>query len=417
MADLNINAFAAPVVARAPAAAPAPAPEAAPANAIAAPEEAFEPAAADAPVNLQPGAPMSAQQLEALGAEAKAKRSKLFADTAPLGFKLTSDFTRISSQKDALKKAETVIPSTVELNGQSSPAELKVRGESSTWDLPLPKLKLKIPEGNGLDPFKGKQKVELGVHGNIIGNPAPVQWSGMGRQLDDFAPRREALAYAVLEDLGLPSPATRVGVADYVDTKGDADPANDASEAKRSVLMVESVDDMAKRWGGKELEREDFQNGATFKARKEDWVLMQMAELLMGNRDVSFPNAPGGEDFITLNGAPHNGKIIQLSDGWARTVPTDFDLCAWTLAAGSQQSAQWSGAANETFDGLAGHINQLPAAAQRPFLERLLGRKDAVLSRIANYPLQDGDPQRQYLLDRTTRFFDVVKQQLDARPA
>jgi hypothetical protein len=345
-------------------------------------------------------------QLDSREDQARERKSELFSSDAPQQHTLSSDFTRIASDRLALKERGEVIPGTLATDGAAVPVELRVRGVTSTFDLPLPKLKLKIGANDAASPFAPQEKLELGVHGLPIGGTGPAS-SGMGRELNDFAPRREAAAYAVLEELGLPEPATRVGVTTYVDTKGDADPTNDVTET-HSAMLMESIGAMAKRWGGRELNEEDF-NGARYPVRKEDHALLQAAEALVGNEDVyvyvdwsADPNA----DLVTA--VPHNAKVVQLEDGWVRLVPDDFDLSGRV----SPQHAQ-SSRIDQIPTRVRDIIWELPNESRVPFCERLLARKDAALKRLEGYPLLEGDPMRPAMFERMNVFFDAVEQQLE----
>jgi hypothetical protein len=357
--------------------------------------------------------PMSGAELAKAAAAAVKNKEKLFETNAPIAFGLAANFTQIQNDKQGLKDAQTVIPGVLTSDGKTANVEILVRGESSTSDLPFPKLKIKLAADSELtNGFKAKRKFELGVHGNVIGagqpgQPPVQQWSGYMRELDDFAPRREALAYNVLEafsPLGMPVPATRVGVTDYVDTKGDADGANDIKDPGHSTLLVESIGDMAKRWGGKELEGDAWAAGP-YKMRPNAKALIDMAEALIGNTDYWYPEQNAG-DHLEVNSDVHNGKIIQLADGWATFAPTDFDLTAWTLTNGTQAAQQWGG-----FD-VAQKVStigtELTPEQRLDLFQQVSALRDDVTKRVTDYPLSDGDPQKDYLIGRVKTFFDAV---------
>jgi hypothetical protein len=332
------------------------------------------------------------------------KRSELFSTDEPLALKITADFTTLFANKTALGRTEGVAAS-VEVAGENGTrltvaSTVRTRGASSINSLPEPKLKLRFDRAARQEsPFKTDGTVEVGVQGGTGGKDV------MGRLLAPEAVTREAAVHAMLEELGLHVPRTRVASVEYVDT------ATGTSRHQKAFL-IEDVDTLATRvFGGGATElgeygSKDHQPDAEATLRSKDVIMLYLAQALVGNSDYSFTVVGNLSEPTVLSHAAemHNTKLIMKPDpvnasqGDGKPVMVDFDLSLMVLQA---EVGSWYPQTPE---------NHLVAQLQQqyqgqPFNEaaaEFVSRREAALRRLNDYPLDDAS--KAFLTQRLEAF-------------
>jgi hypothetical protein len=142
----------------------------------------------------------------------------------------------------------------------------------------------------------------------------------VGRLRDERAAFREALAYETMEWLGLVSPRVRRALLDYRDTTAASDPASTGWQVRRHAFILEDIEVVAERLGGRALSDEEI--GALAEVNFDPQLLtdLQLLHALFGNWDYQI--SPGGQGIW-------NTEVIALPNQQLLPVAGDFDLASW----------------------------------------------------------------------------------------
>lgn len=198
------------------------------------------------------------------------------------------------------------------------PVTITLRGNTSLFELPFPKLSLDVAKSDAKGTiFEHAKKIKLGTHGGETNELTPL-----GRRIQQESTHREAVAYAVLDALGVPTLKARPAIMTYVDT-GTKKVA--PGELVRKAFFLEDDDDAAQRYGG-EIIKDAADNGGldhdaiTGKYDDADVARIGLAEALIGNVDWQ------------LDRSLWNVKAIKSKSGRVIFAPYDFDLAATVTA-------------------------------------------------------------------------------------
>ena len=236
-----------------------------------------------------------AEALKARHLEADAR--PLFANTSPLEFTLTANFSLIN--KDRKPESTTRYPGVLTVAGaDGTPREIAVklsaRGHFRRMarNCSLVPLRVEFPrEGMTGTPFDGQTTLKLGT--------------GCGDSKDyEQITLREYLQYPLLNLVSPLSFRARLGRAVYVDEKSKK------KSAPRYALFIEHENDVARRAEGRivELARVMFKD-----VTDQSLDHMMLFEYMIGNTDMSI-------------WALHNVRLVQKPNRTLLVVPYDFDL-------------------------------------------------------------------------------------------
>ncbi|HYE32069.1 MAG TPA: hypothetical protein VEH27_11615 [Methylomirabilota bacterium] len=199
--------------------------------------------------------------------------------------------------------------------GATIPASLRVRGNSSLQECPFPKLKFKISSVNRAGTaFAEAREVKIGTH-CAEGGRGPI-----GRLREQIATYREALAYEALALIDAPAPKVRRAEITYKDTTSTNDSEMVGWELTRQALLVEDVEVIAERIGGRALKDEEV---SALKDPIFDEQLvtnLRLFNALIGNWDYSIGEMERGL---------WNVDVIEMPDRSHMLVAGDFDLASW----------------------------------------------------------------------------------------
>jgi hypothetical protein len=199
------------------------------------------------------------------------------------------------------------------------PVTITLRGNTSLFELPFPKLTLDVakPDAKGTI-FEHSKKLKLGTHGGETDRLTPL-----GRRINQESTHREAFVYALLDSLGIPTLKTRPALMTYLDTgTKKVAQASPAGELVRKAFFLEDDDDAAQRYGATVLD-EAADGGLDAIGDEFDWVDVErigLAEALVGNVDWQ------------LDRALWNVKAFKQANGHVIFAPYDFDLAATVTA-------------------------------------------------------------------------------------
>lgn len=228
------------------------------------------------------------------GASAKA----LFETDEPLAITLRGPFSQLTA---AAPGSSLVVDGSLSVGGQTLPVKLSPRGITRRAKdvCTFAPVKVTFPDKPGDGPFKGQKGLKLVSH-------CRTTESFQQYVLLEYA------AYRMYELLTPASLHTRLVKVDYVDAGG-------RPIISRMGYFIESIDDAAKRNGGKELKTTarvpSGQIGAADAAR------FAVFEYMIGNLDWAMNAGPPGSECC------HNAKLIQPASGGALVpVPYDFDF-------------------------------------------------------------------------------------------
>ena len=236
-----------------------------------------------------------AEALKARHLEADAR--PLFANTSPLEFTLTANFSLIN--KDRKPESTTRYPGVLTVAGSDGAprdiaVKLSARGHFRRMarNCSLVPLRVEFPrEGMTGTPFDGQTTLKLGT--------------GCGDSKDyEQITLREYLQYPLLHLVSPLSFRARLGRAVYVDEKSKK------KSAPRYALFIEHENDVARRAEGRivELSRVMFKD-----VTDQSLDHMMLFEYMIGNTDMSI-------------WALHNVRLLQRPDRTLTVVPYDFDL-------------------------------------------------------------------------------------------
>lgn len=204
---------------------------------------------------------------------------------------------------------------TLYIGGQTIPAELRVRGNSSLQECPFPKMKFKVSRADRAGtPFFDAREVKIGTH-CAEGGRGPI-----GRLRDERATYREALAYEAMQILGFVSPRVRRVRVEYHDTTPTNGTSEVGWEVTRNAMILDDIEVVAEQLGGRALDDEEISvlTNANFDAQLV--TDLEVLQVLLGNWDYA----------LSLDGTGlWNTEVIELPTHQKFPVAGDFDLCSF----------------------------------------------------------------------------------------
>ena len=274
------------------------------------------------------------------------------------------------------------------------PILLKVRGNTSLnqTECSFPKLsfKFKNKADAASSAFKGLKRIKIATH---CGELAATERTPFGRVANEVAPHREAFVHLVLRTIGLEVPRARPVTNTYEDTSGAA-----GRSLVRKATLIEDVDDVAARLGGKEARVAETEADVTEdelatveKMNPDEVARVHFAEALIGNDDWRLNSdieyAWVTPDYRDPRFPFWNMKAVRLPDGTERPIPVDFDLSRITSPTSGPVSMpeHWAGsseAARSQFVALM-HARMRLSRAQLDAMRReLAGKKDRIMATL-----------------------------------
>lgn len=262
------------------------------------------------------------------------------------------------------------------------PVTITLRGNTSLFELKFPKLSLDVAKADAKGTiFEHAKKIKLGTHGGETNELTPL-----GRRINQESTHREALAYAVLDAVGVPTLKARPATMTYVDT-GTKKVA--PGELVRKAFFLEDDDDAAQRYGGEIIKDADENGGLDHEAISgkyddADIARVGLAEALIGNVDWQ------------LDRSLWNVKAIKLKNGKVIFAPYDFDLAATVTAFEPEPAKLFFPKENIEFRNTAALLNTIRAngfvkANITTAYNELLAKRAAAETAIAASPLSADD--------------------------
>jgi hypothetical protein len=311
----------------------------------------------------------------AVPATAQKGEAPLFASDAPIDLTITGPVRDISR---AAERSTNPQPATLAANGETLAITLAARGITRRRNCEFPPMMIDLvdkPANTSL--FDKQNKIKLVTHCKSE--------SGFDRYV-----LREYAAYKLYSALTPESFKVRLARVRYID--GGKEVAN------RWGFLIEDVDDLAKRVGGKELEVESVPSSTL---NVDDSARYALFQYMIGNLDWDMSNGPPGTMCC------HNSKLVGAT-AEARTalipVPYDFDYSGFVNApyATPPEAVPVQSVRTRYYRGLCRHneaVRKEAAAflAARPSLESALGS-------ITQLEAKDRDNMRKYLAG----FFDDI---------
>ena len=234
-----------------------------------------------------------AERMQKRREDAEARR--LFRDSDPLPFTLTTDFKAVN--KDRNPDSTRRFPAVLNVAGddgqaRSIPVTLRTRGHSRlVHNCDFVPIRVEFPkEGVKGTPFESQGALKLGTH------------CYDSKEYEQYT-LREYLAYRLFNLFTPRSFRVRLARATYVDSN------RGKTLATRYAIFLESEGDVARRLEGRiaELPRTIFRN-----LDSESLTLMMLFEYMIGNTDLSIH-------------ALHNVRLVQNQARVLHPVPYDFD--------------------------------------------------------------------------------------------
>jgi hypothetical protein len=216
------------------------------------------------------------------------------------------------------KREKPYFDAKLVMDGTELDVQLRVRGNSSLQECPFPKLKFKVSrEERETTWFYDAREIKVGTHCAEGGH------GNIGRLRDERATFREAVAYEVMDLLGFVGPRVRRAQIEFRDTSSAADPANMGWNLSRKAFLLDDVEVVAERLGGRALE--DWEVAGLTNANFSEQLITDLRFLhaLLGNWDFALSSAGAGL---------WNTEVIELADGRLVPVAGDFDLSSWVTA-------------------------------------------------------------------------------------
>lgn len=271
---------------------------------------------------------------------------------------------------------------TVEIPGLSLPVDLRVRGNSSLQECPFPKLKFKVSRASRAGtPFESAREVKIGTHCAEGGRGT------IGRLRHEIAAYREALAYEILDTLGLIAPKVRRASIEYRDTT----PPTNAQVSvgwvlTRESLLLEDIEVVAERYvAAKVLDDEALGQVQTSQINPQTITDLQLFHALIGNWDYTL-----GWDYKGV----WNTDVIELNDGTLLPVAGDFDLASWVTTEVVSSAPHWyhpelTELERETLFQVERIRDQAPAGTYGAARARFQEKRTALESQVASAQLDD----------------------------
>jgi hypothetical protein len=201
---------------------------------------------------------------------------------------------------------------------------VSTRGHTSrrSTECVFPKLKLRftsrLPEASM---FAGIRTLKLGTHcADLPGEQLTPKFGRLGNQK---APLREAMVYALLDAVNVPTLRTRPARIAYIFT--DAAGHRRASLV-RNALLLEDDDDAKKRLGATTQLKDDRFDTARSTFHEADSARLAFGQAMVGNFDWCLRFYTG--DHYRCDDLHPLWNILGFArdDGWTLPLPYDFDL-------------------------------------------------------------------------------------------
>src|SRR5262249_35229244 len=149
-----------------------------------------------------------------------------------------------------------------------------------------------------------------------------------GRLANDKEPHREALAYRVLDAVGVPTLRARPARATYVFADGDGG----GTPLVRNAMLLEGDDQAAARYGAKAQLTEDRFESAQSMMAPADVARLAFAEAMLGNFDWCLRIEPGDRYRCDDRHPLWNMLALVRDSGPALPVIYDFDLTGFVVS-------------------------------------------------------------------------------------
>jgi hypothetical protein len=229
-----------------------------------------------------------------LARRTEATSRKLFQESDPLEFTLTSDFSALNKERNP--ESTKRFPGTLSIAGLAKelPVQLGSRGHLrlNTRTCDFVPIRVEFPkEGLEGTPFDGQTTLKLGTH------------CQNEKEFDQYV-LREYLTYRLSNLVTPRSFRARLARATYVDAKSKK------TISTHNALFLEHDNDVARRLGGRDvtLPRIEFKD-----VDPDALTTMMLLNYMIGNTDYSIY-------------ALHNVKIVQDKKRTLVTVPYDNDM-------------------------------------------------------------------------------------------
>lgn len=322
-------------------------------------------------------------------------RPALFSSYTVLDLRLEAPLHKLFAETDEAKgaKVEGTITYTDPATGRAvtiDGVEISLRGNSSLDDgeCTFPKLKLHFRRGAPIDEtvFRGDETVKIGTH---CADRPDGDLTELGRLANQLEPHREALAYRLLEALGVPTLKARPARITYVFTDPARTSTNDPpSNLTRDAFLAEDTPEAIARLGGVG-ELEDFRD-ATADFPPDDAARIAFGEAAIGNFDWCLKFSSTDRYRCDARHPLWNLTAAKRADGTAFPLMYDFDLSGIVTA-----DHQWFG---KVFN-----------AAFRPHAPRAVIEVIAQVQRTRNLFARDElDRMRQAFLARRTAAYAAL---------
>ena len=215
---------------------------------------------------------------------------------------------------------------SLQIEGRTIPATLRVRGNSSLQECPFPKLKFKVSRDDRAGTsFFDAREVKIGTHCAEGGR------GSIGRLREEKAAYREALAYEIMHVLGFTGPRVRRARIQYRDISPVMEGREAGWDLTRMAIIFDDPEVVAERLGGRALDDEEVGalTNASFKAQL---ILdLHLLHVLLGNWDYGL-----SEDGRNL----WNTEVLELADRTLVPMAGDFDLAS-IVTENVQDDAPW----------------------------------------------------------------------------
>lgn len=223
--------------------------------------------------------------------------------------------------------AKATVDGTLRLDSNSGAGatvavRISERGHTSRnpSECAFPKLRVEFVSSDRTGtPFEGLDVLKIGTH---CGDAAPGTLTPKyGRLANESAPRREAMVYAMLAAVGIPTLRTRPARITYEDTA-----ASGTALVTRFALLLEDDDAAAARLGATAVLDEDTFGSASVQFSDADTARLAFAEALIGNFDWCLRMFPG--DIYRCDDRHPLWNILGLAGTGPKDIPLpyDFDL-------------------------------------------------------------------------------------------
>jgi hypothetical protein len=220
----------------------------------------------------------------------------------------------------------TVVDPGSERQVDAADVKISTRGHTSKQasECEFPKLKIAFRSVAAGSMFSGMKAVKLGTHCGQRGDHELTR--KFGRLANEKEPHREALAYRVLEAIGVPTLHARPARVTYVFSDDDGGPP-----LARNAMLLEDDDEAARRYGAKAQLTEDRFESARSMMADADVARLAFAEAMLGNFDWCLRMYPG-DDYRCDDRHPL-WNMLGLVRESAPVLPViyDFDLTGFVV--------------------------------------------------------------------------------------